>query len=377
MINIIEIKKIGLIFCVIFISILFNSCEKDTILSSDEGAVDFDTGLFSHVTIKNNALHFDSVKYVELIADSLQKISIESRIDWENRLGFKSMYSCIDDVHNKFESCASLDEYQDILSKNNDLLKIKGNDDFEQIIPLDYHTSIINRNGIYYVGKAVVKITPTSKIIVWSGDESKLDVSENILKASMPTDESIFRIISDDIIVSDYMIEQQLKSSKLGHEFHGDREHSKRKVNFWIRAWRESWANHNCDQYYRYKIEIKVENRKKSWGKWRTYNTSCSYNGIDFAIRRPIEKTHKTKQCGGGTVFYDPYYWGTFNLNNYSKSSKSDVARMSTTFTIGSIIHNNYLPLPRFDKVRGRATNRGIGNRYAGICYRTNCHNLN
>ena len=123
----------------------------------------------------------------------------------------------------------------------------------------------------------------------------------------------------DDITIVNYLISSDLKSMDLGKDLYGDREHSRRKVKFWIKVWREDWGNHNCDWYYRYKIEIKVENlKKRTFGGWKTYETKCSWNNADIIMNIPEEQESLTKSCGGGTVFYDLYSFVVYNLRGHS-----------------------------------------------------------
>lgn len=355
---------------------LLISCSKDEIIKQTQQTnANVTVDLFDHVKLKDGALCFDSAKYVSMIADSLLKMSPDLRKKWENSIGFVSMYSVIDNAYNELGRCSSIEEYNNILYSYSDVLKVEG-EDINQIIPLDFYTSIINREGIYYIGQAVVKITPKSKIIVWSGDKSKLNLNGSNLKFGQAKTEGL-NIVSDDVVVIDYVGTKTL-ATEVGHELYADREHERRKIKFWITAFRDDWGNHNCDWYWQWKVEIKIENWKKDlW--WHTYATTCYWEGVDIEMRMPVEERYLIKPCGGGTVFFDPYRFGIFTLTGYAVSSgSSEVKSLSRSLTVGHVIQNNPLPLPNFIWARGKATNRGLGGRFAGICHNTqNCHNVN
>jgi len=372
-ISFIVILIIGLTYIII-------SCSKEDVKEKQTQQINANSSidLFDHVRLKDGALCFDSAKYVSLIADSLLKMPYDLRKDWENSIGFISMYTIIDNAYNELSKCSSIEEYNNILSSYSDVLKVDG-EDINQIIPLDFFTSIINREGIYYIGQSVVKITSKNKIIVWSGDKSKLNLSENTLK-SCETNEEGLNIILDDVVVIDYLSTNILKSSynTTGQQLYADRENDKRKIKFWITAFRNDWGNHSCDWYWQWKVEVKIENWKKDlW--WHTYNTICYWEGVDIQMNMPVEDPYSTRACNGGTVFYDPYHYETYTITGFGVSSgNNEVDKITVILPVGSEIQNNPLPLPTFQVVRGRATNRGLGGRFAGICYNTDkCYNVN
>lgn len=366
------------IFAIILLVII--SCEQDSSNLTEVNQTTIDENVLTHVQVKDGILHFDDAKYVSLVASEIQKMSYDEKLNWEQQVGFKSMFSCIDDAMALLENCSSVEDYNDILDSYNDILRLNG-EDIEQVVPLDFYTSIINRDGVCYVGSAVYKITSNQKIIVWSGDETKLDISNSTLK-SASVENNGMKIISDDVAVHEYgVVSSSLKSSPNGTIVKGSdlydyrlSESGKRKIKFWIRSWRDYWANHTCDVYYECLVEVKVENWKKKIG-WSTYKTSCSWDGVDVRMTVPIQSTYRVKSCGGGTVYYDPFNYLNRNLTGKSKSSSSDTKSMNEYYPMGDIIHNNYINVPVINGTRGRATNRGIGDRYATICLgRSDCY---
>lgn len=360
---------------------MFISCSKEVgnenqiQPANDHTSID----LFKHVKIKDGALCFDSAKYVSLIADSLLKMPPDLRKKWENSIGFESMYTVIANAYDELSNCSSIDEYNQVLSSYSDVLRVEG-EDISQIIPLDFYTSVVNREGIYYVGQAIVKITPKSKIIVWSGNKSKLYLNEGGRKSGQVSNAEGINIVSDDdVVVVDYMATRTLTTvtPQPGQQLYADREHERRRIKFWITAFCDYESHHKCDEYWQWRVEVKIENWKKGlW--WHTYATTCYWEGVDIAMRMPVEERYSTIPCGGGTVFYDPYRYGTFTVTGYAVSSGgSEVKSLSRSFTVGDKIQNNPLPLPNFIRARGKATNRGLGGRFAGICHNTSCHNVN
>jgi len=363
-------KKTSLFISFAFFALGTHSCqEHDSITSSTHVEK-----IFEHVTVSNNALHFDAAESVPLIVSALSAMKEVDRRNWESLNGFTSMYSLISDVHRSLNNCTTHDEYADVLYRNRDLVTLEG-DEVKQLIPLDYFTLIINREGLYYVDRILVKITPTAKIYVLSGDIAKLKSLESKLKSTTDID-SIEAVphVSNDVIIAKYVFSSKLKSDhsqEQGKIIYTDRVNSDgdRKVKFWIIPWRDSWLNHECDQYWQWRVEVKIENQKKLFGTWNFYATTCYWEKTEFNMYQPLEQSFKFKECGGGTVFYDPYYWAPFVVSELSWSSgNSEVERHSEIITVGSIIQNNPLPLPSIINARGRATNRGMGGQFAGIC---------
>ncbi|MBN2521362.1 MAG: hypothetical protein JXB17_12690 [Bacteroidales bacterium] len=375
------LKFLGLIALLAMgLTIVFISCSKEDITGKQIEQLDTNTSidLFDHVTLKNGALCFDSAKYVSLIADTLLKMPYNLRKEWENNLGFVSMYMVMDKVHDELGNCKTKEEYDNILSSYSDVIKVSG-EDIDQIIPLNFHTAVINREGIYYIGKSIVKITPTSKIIVWSGDKSKINLAENNLKSTEAGNTGVYEI-SDDVKVIDYFPAIHLKTTPTplsnGYSLYAYELNSSgnRKIKFWIYCFRDDWGNHDCDWYWKWMIEVKIENWKKDlW--WHKYMTTCSWEQVTIGTSKPIQQTVQYKECGGGTVPYDPYILVQYTIYNYAWSSgSSEEDDHSESWRIGDEIQNNVLPLPQFYIGKGRATNRGLGGKYAVICYpNSNC----
>lgn len=300
-------------------------------------------------------------------------MSYEERVLWEQKIGFKSMRTCIIEVYERLEQCSSIEELNHLVDNNSDIIMLK-EDEITQILPTIFHTIYINRDGLYYIGNVLCKITPSQKIVVWSGDIEKLNNLETKIKTT-----NYEKISSDDIIdtteisVFDYIKNSNLKSFRqyTGTVLVGQKTYNRRRCKLTFISWLEEQYNSTFDRKQRYVYEYRVDNYKKNfWGNYVSYATTTTYEQIMMFVYLPVKNGSEIYTLPDGrSVVIDSYYmsWGFYGP--YTGSSNGEVYGIWQKIYFGEYINNNPLPLPEIWGGTGRATNRGIGTNWAGICY--------
>lgn len=120
-------------------------------------------------------------------------MSEEEIIEWEKYIGFQSFRSAMNSSANEFEKVVTPEEFESWKSKYSDILYMDENE-VRSRIPVFSYEIIANREGKYYVGKALHKVTDNKLIII-------LDVDENKLQTALTMDNSS---INKDIIIKNY-----------------------------------------------------------------------------------------------------------------------------------------------------------------------------
>ena len=126
-----------------------SSSYEDKLLASDDLDV---------VCIKG-ILHFSSGESFYKVVNQLILMNENERKAWEQRLGFKSQYSLVDEVFSELENVTTKEAMTDILDRNNDILLINSNNEIIPKVSTDQYARIINRQGYFYVGRILIKLT--------------------------------------------------------------------------------------------------------------------------------------------------------------------------------------------------------------------------
>jgi len=342
-------KNKSLIFSTVFFvatilaAFVFNSCKKDEMdLPKNEAKSN------AEIQLKNGALSFQTVDAFFETSGKLGAMTEKERQDWETSIGFVSLKSELINVFQQIENADDEEEVNQIVASNKDLVK-EVNGEVFPIFESDSYAAITNKRGVFYVEGVIHKVEGGR--IASSEDGSELTVT-NALRGDLKS-------LGNGIKVIDYISNSNEKSA-CGTRMSAYREHSKRKCDFEIKTYKYYCAGCCGNYYYQVKAVSIIRNYKKNWrGKWKSYNTACSMKDRGYTISVPIV----TGYNGTHSEFQYQDVTHTFGLSN----SSHDCATMTRWSYVGDRVQNINISTPSFSRVKGKATNRGIGNRWAVI----------
>ncbi len=144
-------KLLLLLACFIFV---FQACEKDE-SSKLNNTVSEKNGF----DILDGILSFDKGADFFALGEKLSAMSQEQLLAWEDETGFVSMRTEIENAFEMLDQCETIEEYNDIMSKNADIIKIE-DEQLQPMIKSCFHTLIANRKGYYIVEDVLYKVTP-------------------------------------------------------------------------------------------------------------------------------------------------------------------------------------------------------------------------
>jgi hypothetical protein len=293
-------------------------------------------------------LSFETAKLFFLTTEKLGAMNRNERDNWEQSIGFTSMRKELNTIYDEIAKCESMDEVAEIVNKNSDLVVFQG-DDVVPIIESNAYSAISNRDGIFYVEGVVHKVV-ANKII--SSDDGSIETLNKAL--------SNLKSASEGVKIVEYLIKSNLKSGGCGTSKTAFVQTSDRKCDFELKTYKYYCKGCCGNYYYQVKMEKIIRNYKKNiWGNWKSYNTLCNYEDVAYTIVAPIV----TGFNGTSSIFY--YY----PVYHYFSADESDDEYATYTWWnfVGDQVQNSDINTPAFDRVKGKASNRGVGNRWAEI----------
>jgi len=328
--------------------ILLTSCEKDKIVTTIT-----QPKLATEYSVEDGILHFSSDSAFIKTIDKLSKMQDDEFDAWEASIGFKSLRTELDLVYDEMDECKDSLSFEKILERNNDILHTVE----DAIVPKIESTTYANfltREGMYYIETTLYKVQEGKIAISIDGDINGINkaldsgsTSNNILLLDY------YQTAKKEGEITTKSID---KSEQTRYE--DEITHDKRRCKLQIIAvyTYSLFNNYTSDltliHTERY-VDVVVRNYKKSWGKYRSYNTLCEMRNISFRLED--------------------------GQNGYlaSLESSGEVKTLSKTFNFS--FSNQYVYDPyaadvfnaldgiEFDNVYGQATNRGVGARWVVV----------
>lgn len=342
-------KYKSLIFSTLFLAvvtstaILFNSCEKSEAELPKNNAISN-----TEISLKDDALSFQTADAFFETSGKLGEMTEKERQDWEASISFVSMRTELISIFQQVEAAENEAAIEQIVSSNSDLVKLVDGEVYP-IIESNSYAAITNRKGIFFVEGVIHKVEGGKIASSEDGNEQTVtNALHGNLKSSNP-----------DVNVIEYISNSTLKSGGCGTRMSAYKEHDGRKCDFEMKTYKYYCTGCCGIYYYQVKAESKITNYKKSWGKWRTYNTACTMKDRGYTISVP----KVTGYNGQHSTFYYHDVTHTFGTDN----SSYDCATMTRWSYVGDRVQNIGINTPSFNRVKGKATNRGIGDRWAVI----------
>lgn len=313
------------------------------------------------ISIKNGALQFSSTEAFSETINKHNEMNEDEFSFWELENGFKSLKTEIDLAYKEMEIAEDSLELETIFIKNKDILTIH-DDNIEPIIESSTYAKIVNRNGEYYIGNVLHKVLGNKIAISLNGDTNSVNT---VLNENTTTSKSESSFKNKNLFVFEYTKKKKYgsKSSKVKSDAVSNTyTKGKRRIKLTMKAVElAGWG------IYRYngaipetviisnkrQMEVKISNYKKSWGKFRSYKTSCEMRNISYQLKgdylRKYSKSYNHSKANTYTVTQKIWdrtkYWAYGDPNAVTP----------------------YVNQPVILKAFGEATNRGVGNNWVEV----------
>ncbi|HOK51469.1 MAG TPA: hypothetical protein PLD12_07230 [Bacteroidales bacterium] len=264
------------------------------------------------------------------------------RDSWEESIGFVSLRKELKEVYRELSQCDNKTTEDQILSKNSDIIVLQNNTIMPRIASNAY-ASVCNRNGIFYVEGVLHKVVDDQIYI--SEDGQPETIEKAIVDGKIPDGVKKLQYIKNT--------HSLLKSGECGSIKTAYAQSSDRKCDFEIKTY-EYACGGCCGNFFReVRVELVIRNYKKNiWGNWKGYQTKCYYDNVAYTVIAPIV----TGFNGESSIFY--YKAITQNIG-YGESN-GDWETYSKWWKVGDGVQNVDIYDPKFDRVKGKASNRGL-----------------
>ncbi len=307
------------------VAVFMTSCEQEAIQIGDslESTIPLD-----NIRVENNdgILKFEGGEKFFDEFEQLNNATTEELITFTDALGFKSYLSAVNDAHAELETVSTPEEMAAFENTYSHLFTFENDQITEKIENLAY-AAITTVDGFVLIGNYAMKVETDRVIEELTGDLKRLRKLDPLSDLS--------KMPNINILHTNVMNKNACPNSNTTY-----RETSDRRVDFSIRI---SNATCGCG-IYRTIYTIKAEGYKKPRRKWKSYKTHLLFRCVNFTVEV------------NGTMY---------SVSGISKDQDNvkEIVRsgyISPTFL--------YPPIYRLNKVRGKATSRGIGHRWAVIC---------
>ncbi len=283
-------RKILVLAIVAVALTIFNGCQKSdepVLIDAQPQAV-----VKPDVYVENGYLAFKNMNSVDSVIQLLSTMNRTEKEAWEQQIGFKSARAAFDALFDEYDKLESYEEF--LVFKERNRTKLKFNEMDEDDCSIDYPFAtgyflpVLNSDGIYKVGKSIVKYTMDDQIVIADGDINKL--------------KNLNAFMHDEMVI----VMPKLKSTITNgiHSFPEDNPNGTtnpwhRKLNIGGRKLKNelyidrylTWESGSVwkSGYY---IYLNQHGQKIRWGKWRNYRTKYGITDIKIKV-------------GSGSIFED------------------------------------------------------------------------
>jgi hypothetical protein len=130
--------------------------------------------------LRNGVLHFKNFETFKKVRDSFINLHMPERAAFAEKQGFESRISVTYDVLEQLRETKSKEDYDNLIKSYSDIIAF---DEISQSvisrISDDCIASILNKDGLVFIGKILYKFTDGLEFIVFDGDKSRLSNIKN------------------------------------------------------------------------------------------------------------------------------------------------------------------------------------------------------
>lgn len=174
-------------------------------------------------------------------------------LEWEKRIGYKSLKSWVNEAYQILEQAKTQAEFNQWKIEYRDIMEFNGSD-VQSKIQDPYALHFSNREGIFHIGKKLVKAFHDKNVIILDGDRTKIEKSKSLNISSIKEG-----IVIDSHTDSDDLV---LRSGCVNLET--DRVHDSKRVVYRFKIDKRTFGS-----YYFTLVEVSEFAKKKNiWGNW-------------------------------------------------------------------------------------------------------------
>ena len=261
------------------------------------------------VYVENGYLAFKNMQAVDSVIQMLGKMTTAEKEAWENQIGYKSARAEFDALFEKYDKLKSYEEFLVFKEKNRDKLKFneKDPDDCSIDYPFAtvYFTPVLNSEGVYKVGRSIIKYTLDDHIVIADGDVNKLNnldiFMHDKMVITMPKLKSLSNKFTD---IHFFPEDHPRKDEGYNSVWHTKAGISNRRINHKLFAEQYYFSDwdYNTNSYYwvnGIKIALNQRGQKYSVFKWRDHETSYGISNIKVKVgSEPVWEDNRTYTSG-------------------------------------------------------------------------------
>ncbi len=325
-------KKFIVLAIVVVALTIFNGCQKDELVLIDEQP---QVVVKPDVYVENGYLAFKNMEAVDSVIQLMGKMTTTEKEAWEIKLGFKSARAEFDKLFNEYDKLESFEAFLTFKEKYKGKLKFNETDPNDCSIDYPFATGyflpIINSDGIYKVGKSIVKFTENNQYVILDGDFKKLINIEEYLTDKMVISLPRLKSYQNEITGLHSFPEDDPKTGN--NEWHRKNNIDNRKLKNQLYIDRYTvWVAENL-YISGYWVYLNQRGQKISWGSWVNYTTSYGITQIKSQIgdgpTRQDVRTHISADFNPSVNFYlenyeiaTPYYIGYLAIPSINFAAK-------------------------------------------------------
>ncbi len=275
---------------------IFNACQKSDELIHQPVDVQSLEATKPDVFVENGYLVFKNMNVVDSVISMLGKMTRPEKEAWEAQMGFKSARVEYDRLYDEYDKLESYEAFLSFKQKHQDELMFNETDEDDCSIDYPYNTNffrpVLNNKGLLKIGSTVIKYMKDKQVTVFDGDMNKVDNWQEYLSDPMVKVSNMLKSLDRQ---SQYTFPEDDPAGNNSAWHMRDGISDRRFLN---EIWCERETVHIYDApFWHYDSYLTVylnqRGQKKSWGKWRNYNTvfgtreiSCkinsSYSNVEY-----------------------------------------------------------------------------------------------
>ncbi len=332
-------KKVTILVALALFSTTFFSCEKEKIQDEVKG------NLVESYYAKDGVLYFSSAEEFVKLNDQLSQMNQNEIIAWEKTIGFTSFRSTYHALLDELDSIKTIEGFNSLLTKNNDVLFLKDSI-IEPVIRQTSYQRCANRNGLFMIGEVLHKVTD-SELLVFEDccAETSIEMKSVVESAERCTQKISFEPVLK-LKSSTYCGDSEMDRSSIANDRYCE-------AYFYVDQIPHNMGNGDI-QYY-YEVDCYSKGYAEGlFGRYYLYSTTHYCIDVEVVVEAP------KFSCNNGCLTFS-FVEETIPISS-GTSSKTKTKYWIDGQRIGDYVVNQTLPDPVFKRVKGIFWTIGTGH---------------
>ncbi|MEE4198555.1 MAG: DUF4848 domain-containing protein, partial [Bacteroidales bacterium] len=266
---------------------IFNGCQKDELgVSQLADEVQPQEVVQPDVYVENGYLAFKDLNALDSLIKVLNTMTPDEINSWENSIGFISARTYYSPIFKESERISSFEEMVAFKEKYKNVLKWNKLDSNDYTFDYPFYKTglvpVMNKDGIFKIGRSLVKYAKDKKIIIADGDTDKVELALSLNKST------------DGIIIYNHNDLLKSSSEHFTITYFTD-DYPPESIDGSYIRWSSSRKMQNKFAYeaftYKlynglweggYQVYLRQNARKKTWGIWVNYYTVYKVSGLTY-----------------------------------------------------------------------------------------------